>query len=172
MTRGDARRSGCPGSELVLPAGHRNVERLSIFREAKPCLPFTWACCSVEQVNADSLRLFVQYDAHKNTGAYFKFSDGANESGTTGIIHIDVDSAWEVVGMVNQPGAGRDRMATLDRRWLMPGRTIRIPNAAFTGWRVMSFWNIQLRIAMFVEIRTFALSGLMIFAVARLIDVD
>ena len=35
----------------------------------------------------------------------------------------------------------------------------------------MSFGNIQLRIAMFMEIRTSALPGLMIFAVARLIDV-
>lgn len=59
----------------------------------------------------------------------------------------------------------------MDRRWLLPGRTIRIPNTAFTGWRVMSFRNIQLRIAMFMEIRTSALPGLIIFAVTRLIDI-
>jgi hypothetical protein len=96
--------------------------------------------------------LLLQDDPYEYPRSDFKLADHEDGAGTLGFIHDDVEIAWMIMGMADDPRAGRHRTASA-WRWLMAGRAIRIPEAAFARRRIVSRWDMQTRVAMLVEVR-------------------
>jgi len=95
----------------------------------------------------------VEHYTHQNPRADFEFTDGANDAWPLRIVDGDVDSIWQLGRMLDQPSSTRHWIAALDRRRLLPSRTIGVPDAAFARGRVMAFRDIKARVPVFMEVR-------------------
>ena len=85
----------------------------------------------------------VQDNTHHHAGAYFKLSHGMDNTRVLRLENRDSNMiARQVGGVLDQPCTCRDRIATLYWGRLLAGSTVREPDAAFAGRRIVTGWDI------------------------------